>query len=101
LPRKGLKSRDEAARASNRADNLTQFEEGSRVLVYDDAGALVQRRKLWQPWLGPFRVEKRLSDVSYILRAENDARVAGVHVNRMRRWTSGAEENSRKSETGM
>jgi hypothetical protein len=32
------------------------------------------------------------------LRAENDARVARVHVNRMRGWMSGAEENARKPE---
>jgi hypothetical protein len=101
LLRKGLKSRDEAARAYNRAVDLTQFEEASRVLVYDEAGALAQRRKLRQPWLGPYRVEKRLSDVSYILRAENDARVARVHVDQMRGWTSGAEENARKPEAGM
>jgi hypothetical protein len=42
-----------------------------------------------------------LSDVSYILRAENDARVARVHVNRMLGWTSGAEENARKPEFSM
>jgi transposase InsO family protein len=91
LQRKGLKSRDEAARAYNRAVDHTQFEEGIRVLVYDEADALAQGRKLRQPWLGPYRVEKRLSDVSYILRAENDASVARVHVNRMRGWTSDAE----------
>jgi hypothetical protein len=42
-----------------------------------------------------------LSDVSYILRAENDAHVARVHVNQMRGWTSDAEENARKPEAGM
>jgi hypothetical protein len=101
LLRKGIKRRDETARAYNRAVDLTQFEEGSMVLVYDGAGALAQGRKLRQPWLGPYRVEKRLSDVSYILRAENDARVASVNFNRMRGWTSGAEEKARKPEAGM
>jgi broad specificity phosphatase PhoE len=71
------------------------------VLVYDKAGALAQGRKLRQPWLGPYRVEKRLSEVSYILRAENDARVARAHVNRMQGWTSDADENARKPEAGM
>jgi hypothetical protein len=93
--RKGLKSRDEAARAYNRAVDLTQFEEGSRLLMYDEAGALAQGRKLRQPWLGPYRLEKRLSDATYILRAEIDARVVRVHVNRMRGWKSGAKENAR------
>jgi hypothetical protein len=94
LLRKSLKSRDEAERGYNRPIDLTQIEEGSKVLVYDEAGALAQGRKLRQPWLGPYRVEKRLSDVCYILRAENDARVARVHVNRIRGWTSGAEERA-------
>jgi hypothetical protein len=101
LLRKDLKSRDEAARAHNQALDLTQFEEGSRVLVYDEAGALAQGRKLRQPWLGRYRVERRLSDDSYILPAENDARVARVHVDQMREWTSGAEENGRKPNAGM
>jgi hypothetical protein len=35
------------------------------------------------------------------LRAENDARVARVHVNPMRGWMSGAEENARKPGAGM
>jgi hypothetical protein len=98
--KKGLKSRDEAARAYNRAVDLTQSDEGSRVLVYDEDGALAQGQKLRQPWLGRYRVQKRLSDVSYILRGKNDARVARVHVNRIRGWTSGAEENTRKPEAG-
>jgi hypothetical protein len=41
---KGLKSRDEAACAYNRAVDLTQFEEGSRVLVYNESGALAHGR---------------------------------------------------------
>jgi hypothetical protein len=35
------------------------------------------------------------------LRAENDARVARVHIKPMRGWTSDAEENARKPEAGM
>jgi hypothetical protein len=71
------------------------------VLVYDEASALAQGRKLCQPWLGPYCVEKRLSHVSYILRAENDASVARVHVNRMREGPRAAEENARKPKAGM
>jgi hypothetical protein len=70
-------------------------------LVYDEASALAQGRKLCQPWLGPYCVEKRLSHVSYILRAENDASVARVHVNRMREGPRAAEENARKPKAGM
>jgi hypothetical protein len=81
-----LKARDEAALAYDRAVRLVEFAEGERVFVYDEAGAVAQGRKLRLPWLGPYRVEKKLSDVSYVLCAENDARVARGHVNRMRRW---------------
>jgi hypothetical protein len=81
-----LKARDEAALAYDRAVRLVEFAEGERVFVYDEAGAVAQGRKLRLPWLGPYRVEKKLSDVSFVLCAENDARVARGHVNRMRRW---------------
>jgi hypothetical protein len=98
---RGLKVRDEAALAYDRAVRLVEFAEGERVLVYDEAGAVVQGRMLRLPWLGPYCVEKKLSDVSYVLCAENNARVARVHVNRMRRWDSKAEENAREPEAGM
>jgi hypothetical protein len=50
---------------------------------------------------GPYKVEVKLSPGSYILRAEGDERVARVHVNRMRRWTSRAEENVRDPSAGI
>jgi hypothetical protein len=39
--------------------------------------------------------------VGYVLRTEWDERVARVYVNRMRRWTSRAEENVRHPSAGM
>jgi Integrase core domain len=98
---RGLKSRDEAALAYDRAVWLVAFAGGDRVLVYDEAGAVAQGRKLRLPWLGPYRVEKKLSDVSYVLCAENDAREARVYVFRMRRWDSNSEENAREPEAGV
>jgi hypothetical protein len=60
----------------------------ARVLLYDEAGAVAQGRKLRKPWMGPYSVKRKLSEVSYLLRAEIDARVArvaGVYNNRLRR----------------
>jgi hypothetical protein len=45
-------------------------------------------------------VEKKLTGVSYVLCADNDARVARVHVNMMRRWDCSFEENAREPEAG-
>jgi len=98
---RGSESRDVAARAYDRAVSEVRFEEGARVMVYDDAGAVAQGRKLRTPWLGPYRVEKRLSEVSYMLRAESDARVARAHANRLRLWTSEGEEDARNPEAGL
>jgi hypothetical protein len=71
------------------------FTEGDRVLVWDDSSAVAISRKLWTHWLGPYVFEKKLSSVSYMLRAESDHRIALVHVNRMRRWSSQAAEETR------
>jgi hypothetical protein len=96
-----LKVRDEAALTYDRAVRLVEFAEGERVLVYDEAGAVAQGRKLRLPWFGPYRVERKLSDVSYVPCAKNDTRGARVHGNRMRRWDSNSEANARESEAGM
>jgi hypothetical protein len=101
LLERGVKSRDRAARAYDRAVDEIEFAAGERVLVWNDASALALGRKLRTHWLGPYKVEEKLSPVSYILRAEGDERVARVHVNRMRRWTSRAEENVRDPSAGM
>jgi hypothetical protein len=92
LLERGVKSRDRAARAYDRAVDEVEFAAEERVLVWDDASALALGRKLRTHWLGPYKVEEKLSPVSYILRAEGDERVARVHVNRMRRWTSRARK---------
>jgi hypothetical protein len=70
-------------------------------MVYDEAGAVGQVRKLRQSWFGPYRVAKRLSDVSYILCAGRDERIALVHVKQIRGLTSGAEEKVREPDAGL
>jgi hypothetical protein len=85
----------------DRAVREVKFAEGDRVLVYDEPTAAGQGRKMRTPWLGPYRVEKRLSPVGYLLRAENDSRSARVHVNRMRELRPGVDEFPRDPQAGM
>jgi hypothetical protein len=92
---------DRAARAYDRAVDEVEFSVGERVLVWDDASALALWRTLRTHWLELYKVEEKLSPVCYILRAEGEERVARVHINRMRRWPSRAEENVRDPSAGM
>jgi hypothetical protein len=95
---RGEKGAARSRRAYDHAVQEVRFAEGARVLVYDDAGAVAQGRKLRTPWLGPYTVEKKLSEVSYMLRAESNSRVARVHANRLRLWTCKGEEDVRDPE---
>jgi hypothetical protein len=92
---RGVKSRQVAARMYDCAVGEVVFAKGDRVLVWDDASAVAIGRKLRTHWLGPYMVEKKLSSVSYMLRAESVHRIARVHVNRMQRWSSQAAEDAR------
>jgi hypothetical protein len=97
---KGIRSREAAARTHDKAVHEVEFANGARVLVYDEPTAAGQGRKMRTPWLGPYRVVKRLSRVGYLLRAESDARTARAHVNRIRAVRSGVNESPRKPECG-
>jgi hypothetical protein len=101
LLHKADRSREVAARMHDRAVREVEFAEGDRVLVYDEPTAAGQGRKMRTPWLGPYRVAKRLSPVWYLLRAENDSRTARVHVNRMRAVRPGVDEFSRDPQAGV
>jgi hypothetical protein len=96
----GASSQNKRSSLLYKIQTVENRQQDERVLVYDEGGAVAQGRKLRLPWLGPYRVEKKLSDVSYVLCAEIDARVARVHVNRMRRWDSNSEENAREQMRG-
>jgi hypothetical protein len=85
----------------DRAVDEVVFLKGDRVLVWDDASAVGIGRKLRTHWLGPYEIEQKLTPVSYMLRAESDHRVARVHVNRMRRWSSLAAEDARDPRAGL
>jgi len=49
-------------------------------------------RKLSAPWIGPYKIESKLSDISYILKSEVGEKTARVHVNRLRRFSEDFEE---------
>jgi hypothetical protein len=97
---KGIRSREAAARTHEKAVHEVEFWNGARVLVYDEPTAAGQDRKMRTPWLGPYRVVKRLSRVGYLLRAQIDARTARAHVNRIRAVRPGVNESPRDPEAG-
>jgi hypothetical protein len=98
---RGVKSRQVAARMYDCAVEEVVFAEGDRVLVWDDASAVAIGRKLRMHWLWAYVVEKKVTSVSYMLRAESDHRTARVHINRMRRWSSQAAEDARDPKAGL
>ena len=95
---KGTKARDKAERFYNRAIKESTYEEGERVLVYNPPADLDLGRKLSAPWTGPYKVEKKLSDISYILRSEVGQKIARVHVNRLRRFDESFQETGEPTE---
>jgi hypothetical protein len=58
---------------------------GDRVLIFHPPGLVETGRKLRVPWIGPYRIVERQSDVSYVLRSEIEGKSARVHVNRLRK----------------
>jgi len=51
-------------------------------------------RKLRTPWMGPYRVEDKLTSIAYLLRSESDHRLARVHVNRLRAFDENLKETN-------
>ncbi len=43
------------------------YEEGETVIVYNYHADLENGRKLSAPWIGPYVIVKKLSNISYIL----------------------------------
>jgi transposase InsO family protein len=87
LFRRGMNARGQAARQYNRALNEVKFEEGDRVLLFHPPGLIEQGRKLRSPWLGPYRIKEKLSQIGYMLESEATQKTARVHVNRLRRFS--------------
>eukprot|EP00171_Calliarthron_tuberculosum_P023167 IDg23167t1 len=90
----GMKSRDRAEKSYNKTIKEVAYQEGQRVLVYNPQADLEKGRKLSSPWIGPYRIEKKLSDISCILKSEVGNKTARSHVNRLRHF------NEQHIETG-
>jgi hypothetical protein len=59
------------------------YEGGDRVLVFDLEETLAKGRKLRVPWLGPYVIGEKVTDINYLLMAEGNGAIARSHVNRL------------------
>lgn len=75
------------------------FEEGERVWLHVPATKRGKCRKFHRPWVGPFQVIKRLSDVTYRVRnPDNPRRRLVVHFNRLKKWEARPGDGEDKGE---
>mmetsp|Transcript_1127 Transcript_1127/g.1802 ORF Transcript_1127/g.1802 Transcript_1127/m.1802 type:complete len:201 (-) Transcript_1127:129-731(-) len=87
------KAKHVAKKAYHRAVKETKFQVGDAVVPYYLPDDLDVGRKLKTPWLGPYVVKKRLSDVSYMIASEaRQEKESRVHVNRLRKWSKDLRE---------
>lgn len=63
----------------------TRYDVEYRVFLFHVSGLTEEGRHIIVPWLGPYRVTERLSDVGYIVESELGRKIARVHVNRLRK----------------
>jgi hypothetical protein len=61
------------------------------VLVFHRPGLIEKGRKLVPPWLGRYVVQKKLSEISYLL-TDRMGKVSRVHVNRLTRTDQDLKE---------
>jgi hypothetical protein len=81
----GKRSRSAAEKFYNRAVVEYSYAIGDGVLAFHPPGLVETGQKLRVPWIGPYRIVERQSDVSYVLRSEIEGKSALVHVNRLRK----------------
>jgi hypothetical protein len=48
-----------------------------------DINYILKGRKLRVPWLGPYVIVEKVTDINYILKAEGNGAIARSHVNRL------------------
>jgi hypothetical protein len=88
---KSLASKTATGRVYDRAVRETQYEVGETVFVFNPPGLIEKGRKLVPPWLGPYVVQKKLSEISYLL-TDRMGKVSRVHVNRIARTDQDLKE---------
>jgi hypothetical protein len=91
------RSRSAAEKYYNRAVTECSYAIGDRVLIFHPPGLVETGLKLRVPWIGPYRIVERQSDVSYVLQSEIEGNSARVHVNRLRKIA----EDEDSEETGI
>ena len=68
----------------DRRSHGTAYKEGDRVWLYVPAIPKGSCPKFHRPWMGPFKVEKRISDVTYRIKNEQTGKVKVVHFDRLK-----------------
>jgi hypothetical protein len=63
---KSLSARNAAGRVYDRAVKETSFAIGERVFVFHPPGLIEEGRKVLPPWMGPYVVTEKLSEVAYL-----------------------------------
>ena len=81
-------------RRLRRQSRLRTFEINDQVLVYvpvpKDSRKHIQIRKLQKFWRGPFSIERRINDVTYVVRL-SPTKVQPFHISRLKPYYTRAE----------
>ena len=91
---KSLLDKKGNAQYYNQAAKEKEFEVGERVMVFNTLGLVEEGRKLRAPWLGPYEIISKFSDLGYELKGVVNNSIARAHVNRLRRANTEAIESS-------
>lgn len=79
------KERTRAKLQYDKAVKEVRFKVGDRVLVWSENLNKAIGRKIIKPWLGPYKIVKRLGRVGYELKSEVGDKVTRAHANRLRK----------------
>ena len=78
-------------------DNGKPFEVGDQVMLHSAVIPRGNSRKLYRPWTDPYKVIKKLSDITYrIQRCQGRKRLV-VHFNRLKLCPINIQDNSKQS----
>lgn len=88
----GTDSRMSAAKQYNKLVQENEYEIGDRVMIFNPRHCVERGRKLKFPWIGPYRIDEKLTSVAYMVRSEIGGHLARVHVNRLRAFDDDVNE---------
>jgi hypothetical protein len=83
--RKSVATKTMGEKFYNKSVEERVYEVGDRVLVFDVEGTVAKGRKFRAPWLGPYVIVEKVTDINYVLQAEGNRAIARSHVNRLAR----------------